>query len=49
MNTSEVTALTAIQSYLDVLMRQRMVKLAQDNLKNHERIFDQIVCAPNRV
>ncbi len=28
MNTSEVTALTAIQSYLDVLMRQRMVKLA---------------------
>lgn len=42
MNTSEVTALDAIQSYLDVLMRQKMVKLAQDNLKSHERIFDQI-------
>ena len=42
MNTSEVTALNAIQSYLDVLMRQKMVKLAQDNLKNHERVFDQI-------
>ena len=42
MNTSELTALNAIQSYLDVLMRQKMVKLAQDNLKNHERVFDQI-------
>nr|WP_182928517.1 TolC family outer membrane protein [Klebsiella sp. WP3-W18-ESBL-02] len=42
LNTSEVTALNAIQSYLDVLMRQRMVKLAEDNLKSHERVFDQI-------
>ncbi|MFY9994572.1 MAG: TolC family outer membrane protein [Leclercia sp.] len=42
LNTSENTALKAIQSYLDVLMRQQMVKLAEDNLKNHERVFDQI-------
>lgn len=42
MNTSEVTALNAIQTYLDVLMRQKMVQLAEENLKNHERVFDQI-------
>ena len=42
LNTSETTALQAIQSYLDVLMREQMVKLAEDNLKNHERVFDQI-------
>lgn len=42
LNTSEVTALNAIQSYLDVLMRQKMVQLAEDNLKSHERVFDQI-------
>lgn len=41
-NTSETTALTAIQTYLDVLKGHRMVALAEDNLKNHERIFDQI-------
>ncbi|MGK9172017.1 TolC family outer membrane protein [Yokenella regensburgei] len=42
LNTSETTALQAIQSYLDVLMREQMVKLAEDNLKNHERVMDQI-------
>lgn len=42
LNTSETTALQTIQSYLDVLMREQMVKLAEDNLKNHERVFDQI-------
>lgn len=42
MDTSENTALAAIQSYLDVLMRQQMVTLAEQNLKNHERVFDQI-------
>ena len=42
MNTSDVTALSAIQSYLDVLMRQKMVSLAETNLHNHERVFDQI-------
>lgn len=42
LSTAETTALTTIQSYLDVLMQQKMVKLAEDNLKSHERIFDQI-------
>lgn len=42
MDTSETTALEVVQSYLDVLMREKMVALAQENLTNHERIFDQI-------
>lgn len=42
LDTSENTALTAIQVYLDVLRGRQMVKLAEENLKNHERIFDQI-------
>ena len=42
MDTSETTALQVVQSYLDVLMREKMVALAQENLTNHERIFDQI-------
>ncbi|MDD7996122.1 TolC family outer membrane protein [Kosakonia radicincitans] len=43
LDTSETTALTAIQAYLDVLRGRQMVLLAEDNLKNHERIFDQII------
>nr|WP_298142299.1 TolC family outer membrane protein [uncultured Pseudomonas sp.] len=42
MGTSESTALTVAQVYLEVLKRQEMVRLAQDNLLNHERIYDQI-------
>jgi len=42
LNTSERTALTVAQVYLDVLTRREMVRLAEDNLKSHERIFDQI-------
>ncbi|WES68028.1 TolC family outer membrane protein [Superficieibacter sp. HKU1] len=42
LNTSETTALTAVQTYIGVLMRQKMVALAEENLKNHERVFDQI-------
>lgn len=42
LDTSKTTALTAIQAYLDVLRGRQMVLLAEDNLKNHERIFDQI-------
>ena len=41
-NTAEATALITVQSYLDVLMQEKMVKLAEENLKSHERIFDQI-------
>jgi outer membrane protein, adhesin transport system len=42
LGTSESTALTVAQVYLEVLKRQEMVRLAQDNLHSHERIFDQI-------
>ena len=42
LNTSERTALTVAQVYLDVLTRREFVRLAEDNLKSHERIFDQI-------
>jgi adhesin transport system outer membrane protein len=42
LNTSERTALTVAQVYLDVMTRREMVRLAEDNLKSHERIFDQI-------
>jgi len=42
LGTSERTALTVAQVYLDVLTRREFVQLAQENLRNHERIFDQI-------
>jgi outer membrane protein, adhesin transport system len=42
LGTSERTALTVAQVYLDVLTRREFVRLAQDNLRNHERIYDQI-------
>ncbi|CAM3366793.1 MULTISPECIES: TolC family outer membrane protein [Pseudomonas] len=42
LGTSERTALTVAQVYLDVLTRREFVRLAEDNLRNHERIYDQI-------
>ncbi len=42
LNTSERTALTVAQVYLEMLTRQELVRLAQDNLTSHERIHDQI-------
>ena len=42
LGSSERTALTVAQVYLDVLARRDFVRLAEDNLRNHERIFDQI-------
>lgn len=42
MNVSETTAWGVIQAYLDVLQRQEYVQLAEDDLANHERIYDQI-------
>lgn len=42
LNTSENVALNTVQVYLDVLQRAEFVKLAQNNLANHERIYDQI-------
>lgn len=42
LNTSESTALDAVQVYLSVLQRQEFVRLAEANLSSHERIYDQI-------
>ncbi|WP_412547841.1 TolC family outer membrane protein [Pseudomonas sp. PDM11] len=39
---SERTALEVAQVYLDVLQRQEMARLAEENLRSHERIYDQI-------
>ncbi|CAK9886911.1 MAG: Outer membrane efflux protein BepC [Candidatus Erwinia impunctatus] len=42
MSTSEATALSGVTAYLDVLQREEFVRLAQENLTSHERIYDQI-------
>ncbi|WP_439889336.1 TolC family outer membrane protein [Pseudomonas sp. MBLB4123] len=42
LGTSERTALDVAQVYLEVLKRQNLVRLAEDNLHSHERIYDQI-------
>ncbi len=39
---AEDTALHAIEMYLNVLRRQELVATARENLKAHERIYDQI-------
>jgi adhesin transport system outer membrane protein len=48
LNTSERTALTVAQVYLDVLTQREMVSLAEENLKSHERIYDQIKLRTSR-
>ena len=42
LGNTERTALEVAQVYLDVLRRQALVQLAENNLRSHERIFDQI-------
>lgn len=42
LGTSESTALRVAEVYLDVLLREELVRLASDNLRSHERIYDQI-------
>ncbi|GBG12471.1 outer membrane protein, adhesin transport system [Novimethylophilus kurashikiensis] len=42
MGTSEQIALKAIETYLDVLRREELLKLAQENLAAHDRTFSQI-------
>ncbi|MGQ7958467.1 TolC family outer membrane protein [Pseudomonas sp. SP16.1] len=42
LGTSERTALEVAQVYLEVLKREELVRLAEDNLRSHERIYDQI-------
>ncbi|MFJ4349119.1 TolC family outer membrane protein [Pseudomonas sp. NPDC089401] len=48
LGTSERTGLEVAQVYLDVLTRREMVRLAQDNLSNHERVLDQIKLRTSR-
>jgi len=48
LNTTERTALTVAQVYLDVLTQREMVRLAEENLKSHERIYDQIKLRTSR-
>lgn len=48
LNTSERTALTVSQVYIDVLTQREMVRLAEENLKSHERIYDQIKLRTSR-
>lgn len=48
LDTSERTALTVAQVYLDLLARREMVRLAEQNLANHERILDQIQLRTSR-
>ncbi|MCE5364934.1 TolC family outer membrane protein [Pseudomonas anguilliseptica] len=42
LGTAERTGLTVARVYLDVLTRQELVRLAENNLASHERIYDQI-------
>lgn len=42
LGSAERTALEVAQVYLDVLRREALVRLAEENLRSHERIFDQI-------
>ena len=42
LGTAERTALDVAQVYLDVLKREELVRLAEDNLQSHGRIYDQI-------
>jgi adhesin transport system outer membrane protein len=41
-DTAETTSLRAIEVYLNVLRRQQLMTLTEDNLESHERIFSQI-------
>jgi len=48
LGTSERTALDVVQAYINVLNRQELVRLAQNNLSSHERIYDQITLRSQR-
>src|SRR5207244_1759054 len=48
LNTSERNALTVAQVYIDVLTQREMVRLAEENLKSHQRIYDQIKLRTSR-
>lgn len=45
---SEITALSAVEAYLNVLRRQELLKLAKENLLIHQRTNDQITLRSER-
>jgi len=45
---SEITALEAVEAYLNVLRRQSLLQLAKENLAIHERTNDQIALRAER-
>lgn len=42
-STAEVTALNAVEAYLDVINERKLVQLATDNLDSHQKTYDRIV------
>lgn len=42
-STSEIVALRATEAYLNVANQLRLLELAQDNLKSHEKFYGQIL------
>jgi len=48
LETSERTALQTAKVYIDVLTSREMVRLAEANLRSHERIYDQIQLRTSR-
>lgn len=42
LDTAENTALAAIAAYMDLQRQRDLVRLAQENLDSHQRVFDQI-------
>lgn len=42
-STAEVTALKAVEAYLDVVNEHKLVQLAADNLESHQKTYDRIV------
>ena len=41
--TSEIIALRAVEAYLNVLNQQQLLRLAENNLRSHEKIYGQIL------
>lgn len=42
-STAEVTGLKAVEAYLNVLKSKKLVKLADNNLENHQQTYNRIV------
>ena len=42
LESAESTALEAMRAYLDVLRRQELLRLAEENLEVHRTVFDQV-------